>query len=123
MARMKWATIGLTSALVICWGCGDARPPVSSSREEATVHGTVTVRGQAPTKGTITFDPSNINRKDASPRTADISKNGTYEVKTLVGENSVTVRSPEIDKDTKLSANQKTIDVQPGDNTVAIEIQ
>jgi hypothetical protein len=40
------------------------------------------------------------------PRKATISKNGNYEVKTLVGENSVTVRSPEIDKDQTLSTNQ-----------------
>ena len=123
MRRAKWAIVGLTTALVIGAGCGGGTPSASSSTAEATVRGTVTVRGQPPAKGTITFDPGNINRKDAMPRTAEITKNGTYEIKTLVGENSVTVRSPAVDKDARLSANQRTIDVQAGENTVPIEIQ
>ena len=121
-SRTKYPAISLMSALVVAWGCGDEKPAVTSSMQEATVRGTVTVRGQAPRKGTITFDPSNISRKGVPPRTAEIKENGTYELKTLVGENSVTVRSPAIDKDDKLSANQRTIDVKAGENNLPIEL-
>lgn len=123
MQKFKGAAIGMAAMALAGWGCGGAQAPsVSSSTEEATVRGTVTVRGKAPTKGEVVFDPSNIHRKGVSARTAPISDSGSFEVKTLVGENSVTVRSPEIDKDQALSANQRMVDVKPGENAVPIEL-
>lgn len=123
MKKFKGAAIGLTAMALAGWGCGGSQAPsVSSSTEEATVRGTVTVHGKAPTKGEVVFDPSNVNRKGVTARTAQINSGGTYEVKTLVGENSVTVRSPEVDKDQTLSTNQKMVDVKPGENSVPIEL-
>ena len=121
-SRFKFPAAGLMSALVVCWGCAYEKPAVSTSAEEAVVRGTVTVHGQPRKQGTITFDPGNIHRKDSLPRSAEIGEDGAYELKTLVGENSVTVRSPEIDKDTKLSANQRTVVVKPGENKVPVNL-
>jgi hypothetical protein len=83
------------AVLVIGWGCGDGKPPVTSSMEEATVKGTVKIKGKPATKGEVIFDPSNYRRKDAQPRSAPIKSDGTYEIKTLVGENAVRIGGPE----------------------------
>ncbi len=46
----------------------------------------VTVNGKKASGGTILFDPLNVNRKSASAASAEIGKDGTYTIKTLVGE-------------------------------------
>ena len=89
----------LAGALLACYGCGGSgAPPVSSSTEEATVHGRVTLDGKPPSGGSVSFDPSNIGRKDARIASAEIGKDGSYTIKTLVGENKVSVDSPETKK-------------------------
>src|SRR4051812_32749464 len=91
-------------------GCGGTgTPSVSSSSEEATVKGTVAVRGKPATKGEITFDPTNINRRKAPVAKATIEKDGSYTLKTLVGENSVSVTNPQIVKDPGMSMNRQVI--------------
>ena len=105
-------------------GCdgGGSAPSVSSSREEGKVKGTVTINGKPAVDGEVTFDPSNIQRRDAPTAKAAIGKDGSYEVKTLVGENAVTVSGPAISKDPKLSMNKKFVDVKAGENPLNIEV-
>jgi len=79
-------------------GCGDGTPSVSSSTEEVTVKGTVTYKGKKITKGTITFDPSNVQRKMASAVSSPIDADGNYAIKTMVGENQVSFSLPEYSK-------------------------
>jgi hypothetical protein len=125
MTRAKQRIVGLAAVVLIPgWGCsgGGATPSVSSATEEATVTGVVTVNGQPPAHGEITFDPTNINRPTASPRSVKVDTDGKYSVKTLVGENSVTVHGPTIDKDPGLSTNSRIVDVKPGTNSVPIEL-
>jgi hypothetical protein len=101
--------------LLACCGCGDSgTPPVSASTAEATVHGKVTLDGKAPTGGMISFDPSNIARKDAKISSAKIGEDGTYTIKTLVGENKITVESAETKK---AMYNIDVFDAKGGDNT------
>ncbi|HEU5116334.1 MAG TPA: hypothetical protein VFT74_06600 [Isosphaeraceae bacterium] len=104
-------------------GCdsGSSAPPVSDSMEEATVSGTVSVKGQATVGAEISFDPSNKLRK-VGARTAKVDEKGLYTIKTLVGQNMVSVHSPAIDADQVLSANGKDVDVKPGQNNIPIEI-
>src|SRR5262245_11301680 len=115
MARSKWWAAGVSAALMVgAAGCGGGgAPPVSSSNEEVEVRGTVNVNGTPLDAGEITFDPSNIKRKDATARTAKVEK-GAYTIKTLVGTNGVTVHSPAIDKDDALSTNYKSVEVKAG---------
>src|SRR5262249_20629047 len=54
----------------------------------------VIINGKPATKGTVTFDPSNYKRKDAALRTTPLKNDGTYEIKTLVGLNTVKVTGP-----------------------------
>ncbi len=109
-------------AAIFAWGCGDGAPPVESSRTEAKVTGTVKIRGKAATKGRVTFDPSNVRRKDVAPSTAEISRAGTYTVTTLIGENSVFVDTPETQRDSRLGYNTQHFDVKGGDNTFDIQV-
>ena len=108
MNRASWR-IGALIALAClpAWGCGDGAPPVESSEAEATVAGTVKVRGKPATKGTVTFDPSNIRRKNATARSAPIGKDGAYSITTLVGQNVVSVTTPETERDVKLEDNSE----------------
>jgi hypothetical protein len=72
-------------------GCNAFAPGLSSSTEEATVTGTVRVRGKPVTNGEITFRSSNVNRRGAPTKNAPIGKDGRYTITTLVGENFVMV--------------------------------
>jgi hypothetical protein len=95
----KRIAVSLASAmLVMGWGCGDGKPSVSSSTEEATVKGTVSIKGKPAKKGEVVFDPSNYRRKDEPVRKTPINPDGTYEIKTLVGENTVRVGGDEAAK-------------------------
>ena len=103
-------------------GCGDGKPSVDTALTEATVSGTVKINGKTATKGTISFDPSNYQRKDAKPASALIGKDGSFTLTTLVGENAVSVSSPEINRDRKLSYNRQSIVVADGPNSITVEL-
>jgi hypothetical protein len=109
------------SVLVACVGCFDERPSVSSSTTEATVKGTVTIKGKPATKGQVVFDPSNYQRKEEKARTAPINSDGTYTITTLLGGNAVRVEGPEAEKAGALYLNMN-YDVKSGENTYDITI-
>ena len=121
---MKRRVTGLTAVLVViaCWGCGGGAPSVSSSSEEAEVKGTVRIKGKPATGGQVLFDPSNINRKSAPIATAAIGKDGSYELKTLVGDNAVRVNAPEVARDPNLMGNIQPVNVKSGENTIPIDV-
>jgi hypothetical protein len=124
MIRRQWCGLLVASACAgaLFLGGGCDSPKATSSSAEATVHGTITVKGKPATSGKVSFNPANINRKDATTATADISKDGTYTVKTLVGGNMVTVTTPETQKDPVLQYNRVQYNAAAGDNTYNIEV-
>ena len=89
--------------------------------EEATVKGTITVNGKTATGGEVLFDPANVNRRNAPTSKAAVGKDGTYSLKTLVGENSIMVSGPEVTSE-KISMPRKFLDVKSGENTFPIEL-
>jgi hypothetical protein len=107
-------------ALALVGGCSS--PASTSSDEEATVHGTISVKGKRAAQGQVRFNPANINRKSAPTATAEIAKDGTYTIRTLVGRNKVTVSTPVTVKDPVLQYNASYFVVEPGDNTYEIEV-
>jgi hypothetical protein len=124
MARqhaVRWLALALWMA---GGGCGSN---FSSSGEEATVKGTVRVHGKPVTNGQITFRALNANRRNAPTNNAPIGKDGSYTIKTLVGENSVSV----VCKELFARKNQVLVDledgqmvkIQSGDNTVNIDLE
>lgn len=92
MSRYRFPVLILLGAVGAA-GCSGA-PAVSTSKTEAKVRGKVVIRGKPATKGLVWFDPANYRRKDALARSAEISKDGTYEITTLIGENSVRYEGP-----------------------------
>lgn len=117
--RRRMMVLAAAAGLAVVWGCSGGAPAVDTSTTEATVSGKVSFSGKTATKGTVVFDPSNYKRKDAAPRSAEIGADGSYTVTTLVGQNQVSVNSPELK-----SSDYPPIefDVQSGDNTFDIEV-
>ncbi len=101
MSRMsQWAAV-LTAptifiATITITGCDTGTPSVSSSTEEVTIQGTVTIEGKPATSGEVVFDPSNVHRKFVGASTAPIGPDGSYTLKTLAGENKISVWSKTI---------------------------
>jgi hypothetical protein len=73
-------------------GCS-AEPDRESSLDEATVTGTVKVRGKLLAGGELNFNAVNPNRK-VETRKATIGTDGTYSAKVFLGQNTVTVFPP-----------------------------
>jgi len=81
---------------------------------EATVKGTVRAGGKPVSRGEITFNPANVNRK-VPPRTEKIKPDGTYEIRTYLGQNVVSVAKTGTNKQQQ-STTARGFDVQSGDN-------
>jgi hypothetical protein len=105
----------MTTLLAAFSGCSGT-PSVESSTTEATVKGTVTARGKPVSGGELRFNPTNYKREDVGARTAQIQKDGHYEVKTPIGQNSVSLTGPALAKDPQLAYGALSFDVQPGEN-------
>jgi hypothetical protein len=120
MRYVRQAAVGLVAAAVVGfgWGCGSGAPPVETSMDEATVSGSVTIKGKRATKGEVTFDPSNSARTEPA-RSAPITEDGTYTIKTLIGQNRIRVSAPEV-KGRASDDVELYFDVQPGTNTYDI---
>jgi hypothetical protein len=111
-------------ALLAAAGCSGGAPRVSGSTEEATVHGTVRVRGKPVTNGRMYFKVSNVNRPTAANREAAIGADGSYAVKTLVGQNSVEVECKELlaPQNRVYKESERGVFVNSGDNAIDIDI-
>jgi hypothetical protein len=128
---MTFSSIGRPAALAItlasvvtgCDAYPDA-PAVSSSLEEATVKGVVRVGDKPVTNGTIYFRTANIRRPKAKMNEASIGQDGRYSVTTLVGQNHVEVTCKELHtaKNRKYIANEQSVQVESGENTINIDI-
>jgi hypothetical protein len=122
--------------LVGAAGCSD-KPAVSTSTTEATVSGTVKVNGKLLDGGQVVFDPANYARSNVAARHADIAKDGSFTITTLVGQNTVRVILPRkvgaLPKDQNfgmaasdnrvgdIEYQQLEVDVKEGTNTVNVE--
>jgi len=113
--------VGIIAMVLV--GCGEAPPSVSSSTREVTVKGVVKYKGGPVKNGTIQFDPANIQRKDAKATTASIGADGSYTVKTLEGENTVSFVLPELSKkDFSLASESFVYDAPSGESTYNIDL-
>ncbi len=100
-------------------GCGEP-PSTSSSEEKATIKGVVTFEGKPVKKGSITFDPSNINRRMVSANSAKIGEDGSYSVSTLVGRNIISFDLPGLGN--KANYSRSTYEAKSGENTFNAEL-
>jgi hypothetical protein len=118
----SWVTLAWASTLLVAaWGCSDT-PSVDTTTAEGNVSGTVRVRGQPMAGGEISFDPSNVERKDEKPRKATIGPDGKYSVTTLQGQNTARISGAMVKKEPQLGYGIHTIDVKAGDNPFDIDL-
>jgi hypothetical protein len=82
----------------------------------------VIAQGKPIIKGQVVFDPANVNRPREPARTAEIRKDGTYEVTTLIGENRVTVAIPGRSRKAGAPYFQQIFNVQAEGNTFDITV-
>ena len=106
------------AALFTLGGCGEGPPPSSSSTEQAKVKGKVSHQGKPLPNVEVRFNAANVNRKSAPTVTATTKDDGSYEISTLVGGNSVSLGGEGLAKlkDSKAGYFSKPIDVKPGEN-------
>ena len=71
-------------------------------------------------EGEVIYDPSNAQRPGV-PRKAPIGKDGTYSIKTLVGQNTVRLGGEIAHKHQILQHSQQIYDVPSGDTTHDLE--
>ncbi len=126
--RRTWSLgvrIGLAAILTALSGCS-AAPDRENSLEEATVTGTVKVRGKLLDGGELNFNAVNPNRKVVM-RKAAIGKDGTYTAKAYLGLNTVTVfplkpRNKQEGKDFfGVNYEERSVTVKSGENTADLE--
>ncbi|SIO67250.1 hypothetical protein SAMN05444166_8301 [Singulisphaera sp. GP187] len=120
MKRFRIPALVVATAMMSLAGCGEGAPSGSASTEEGTIKGTVTIKGKKATDGQVSFDPTNKARPNETARKAEIGKDGSYTVKTLVGDNVVRVTVPGMEKDRTLIGTQLNFEVKPGENTYEI---
>jgi hypothetical protein len=94
----------------------------SSSTTEATVRGKVTVNGKPLARAEIRFNPANVRRRAAPMATGMTGADGSYEVTTLVGENTVTLGGRALRKNIRLQYTAKTLVVMEGENTFDVQL-
>jgi len=115
------------AALVTAFSGCSAAPDRESSLNDATVTGTVKVRGKLLNGGEVNFNAVNPNRR-VDTRKATIGKDGTYTVKAYLGLNIVTVFPPKPrDKQQGkeffgVNYEEKSVTVTSGENTADLDI-
>lgn len=102
-------------------GCGDGKPWVDTSLTEASVSGTVSVKGTPASGGKILFNPSNAGRI-VPTRTADIGPDGSYTIKTLTGDNRVTFEGEVATKNAGVGLIKEYAKVESGENHVDYDL-
>ena len=108
----------LAPCVVILAGLGsgcDGRPAVDSSTTEATVTGTVLIKGKPAIGGEIRFNPANVDRL-VGPRSAPIGKDGTYTITTYTGGNLIGFAGSLASENPGLFRFREYFEVQRGEN-------
>jgi hypothetical protein len=103
----------VTTLFAVGQGCDDGKPAVDTSKREATVTGTVSVRGKPAEGGNILFNGSNSERI-VEYKTAPIGKDGSYTISAYTGWNRVSFDGEIAEKNRGVGLIQESFDVKPG---------
>ncbi|QDV38778.1 hypothetical protein [Tautonia plasticadhaerens] len=121
ISRRRLGAVAAAALLAAGTGCGGGRPSVDTGTEEVMVSGKVTLNGK-PATGTISFDPSNVERKNAAARSTPINEDGSYTITTLIGQNRVSFSGPEISKNPDILNAAYMHDLQAGENKLDFDL-
>ena len=104
-------------------GCGFGGPSASSSTAQATVKGKLTRLGKPMAKVEVRFNPTNSNRRTAPIVSTMTGPDGSYEITTLAGDNSISLNGKALLKASKkLAYFNKAVDLQAGENTIDLPL-
>jgi hypothetical protein len=107
---------------ILAAGCGDAHPPVDSSKTETKVRGVVKLKGKpAVGGGEIRFNPSNVERKVAAI-VAKIADDGSYELTSYTGGNQVKFDGPFLKGEPGVALSARYCDLEAGENVVDFDL-
>jgi hypothetical protein len=119
--RCSFLLVTIVLSLATGPGCGDGKPSVDTSLNEATVTGIVSANGVPATGGTILFNPSNSGRI-VPTRSAEIGPDGKYTVKTYTGDNQVTYGGEVAAKNRGVGLRRDFATVQSGENNIDFDV-
>ncbi len=119
--RIRASLASLALAVSLAAGCGDGKPWVDTSLNEATVSGIVKVKGKPADGGTILFNASNSGRI-VTAKTAKIGSDGSYTVKTYTGVNQVSFEGEITAKNMGVGLVKEACDVAPGANKADFDL-
>ena len=120
--RRRWLSALSLVVTLACGGCV-ASNGASSSMAQAKVRGKVTLKGKPLTRAEIRFNPANVYRKNVPTAAATLGGDGSYEVTTLIGENTVTLSGRALGKNTQLQYTARSLDVKEGNNTFDVPLE
>ncbi len=120
-SRRIAAFVAAVTLAIAAAGCGDGKPWVDTSLNEATVSGIVSVKGKPADGGTILFNASNSGRI-VPARTAKIGPDGSYTVKTYTGVNQVSFDGEVTAKNRGVGLLKEAVDVAPGENKADFDL-
>jgi hypothetical protein len=107
---------------ILAAGCGDSHPSVDSSKTEAKVRGVVKLKGKpAEGGGTISFNPSNVERK-VSSFTAKIGDDGSYELTSYTGGNQVKFSGPFLKSEPGIALSTRYCELDSGENVLDFDL-
>jgi hypothetical protein len=124
MSSIRWPAVRIAAAVVagaVLQGCGDGKPSVDVSLNEASVTGVVSVKGKPATGGTILFNPSNAGRI-VPTRQAEIGPDGSYSLTTYTGDNRVTFNGEVASKNVGVGLMKEYALVESGDNKIDFDL-
>ncbi len=115
----RFGVLAIVAVSMAVGGCdfGNSGQP-AVSKVEATVTGKVTANGVPVSKGKVTVSPPG---PPFIENIADIRKDGTYEVKTFVGKNSISVVGTGSPAEGG-TYNKSRFDVAEGTNTIDLAL-
>jgi hypothetical protein len=102
-------------------GCGDGKPWVDKSMNEATVSGVVSVKGKPADGGTILFN-GNSSGRSVPIRTAEIGPDGSYTIKAFTGVNQVSFDGKIASKNRGVGLVKEACDVASGENEANFDL-
>jgi hypothetical protein len=102
-------------------GCGDGKPWVDKSLNEATVSGIVSVKGKPADGGTILFN-GNSSGRSVPIRTAEIGPDGFYTIKAFTGVNQVSFDGKIASMNMGVGLVKEACDVSSGENKADFDL-
>jgi hypothetical protein len=120
ISRVRSSLVLVTLACATS-GCGDGKPWVDKSLNEATVTGIVSVKGKPADGGTILFNANNSGRT-VPIKTAPIGRDGSYSIKTYTGVNQVSFDGEITAKNRGVGLLKEACDVVAGENKADFDL-